>query len=264
MAAGINEGDKGRHLMTYHPLGWTSSSRYFHNDEWLDFNMLQSGHARKNFDNYRMIEEDYALVPSKPCMDGEPCYEGHPVDWNPDNGFFDDQDARQAAYWALLAGAHGHTYGCQHIWQVYTPGKESDKNWLIFWREALNLPGAWGMLYMRNLFESRPFYLLVPDQSIIKGGAGEGEDHIRAARASDGSFAFIYIPTGKPVQVDGSKLSGSSIRAWWYNPREGSAALIGIYSRKNELKFNPPSSGRGCDWVLVLDDASKNYSMPGR
>jgi hypothetical protein len=27
--------------------------------------------------------------------------------------------------------------------------------------------------------------------------------------------------------------------------------------------FTPPSSGRGCDWVLVLDDASKGYPPPG-
>jgi hypothetical protein len=27
--------------------------------------------------------------------------------------------------------------------------------------------------------------------------------------------------------------------------------------------FTPPSSGRGCDWVLVLDDAAKGYPPPG-
>jgi hypothetical protein len=27
-------------------------------------------------------------------------------------------------------------------------------------------------------------------------------------------------------------------------------------------KFTPPSSGYGQDWVLVLDDAAKNYAKP--
>jgi hypothetical protein len=26
--------------------------------------------------------------------------------------------------------------------------------------------------------------------------------------------------------------------------------------------FTPPSSGRGCDWVLVLDDTSRGFPPP--
>jgi pimeloyl-ACP methyl ester carboxylesterase len=28
-------------------------------------------------------------------------------------------------------------------------------------------------------------------------------------------------------------------------------------------RFTPPSSGRGCDWILVLDDASRGFALPG-
>ena len=48
MAAGIAEGDGGAHLKTYHPTGIQSSSTWFHNDAWLDFNMVQSRHMILN------------------------------------------------------------------------------------------------------------------------------------------------------------------------------------------------------------------------
>ena len=54
LATGIKQGDSGRHLMSYHPTGTydgyntadgpRNSSAYWHDDEWLDFNMIQSGH----------------------------------------------------------------------------------------------------------------------------------------------------------------------------------------------------------------------------
>src|SRR5690606_32925852 len=37
-------------LMTYHPRGRTASSDWFHNEPWLDFNMVQSGHRRYDQD----------------------------------------------------------------------------------------------------------------------------------------------------------------------------------------------------------------------
>ena len=84
MAGGIRSADPN-HLMTYHPMGSRSSSECFHQAEWLDFNMHQSGHSDRYIPNYRKIMADYALDPPKPCMDAEPIYESHPFGWNPKN-----------------------------------------------------------------------------------------------------------------------------------------------------------------------------------
>ncbi len=62
MAQGLDEGDGGAHLMSFHPNGGRTSSEWWQNEDWLDFNMLQSGHAR-NRDNYTMIAADYARTP---------------------------------------------------------------------------------------------------------------------------------------------------------------------------------------------------------
>ena len=63
MAAGIKAGDEGQHLLTFHPRGPGRSSDYFHQADWLDFNMVQSSHAAHGFDNGLFMDHDYALVP---------------------------------------------------------------------------------------------------------------------------------------------------------------------------------------------------------
>lgn len=65
---------------------------------------------------------------------------------------------------------------------------------------------------------------------------------------------MIYSPEGRPVVVDLCKLSGSSVNAWWYDPRTGEANRI-EFSADQRQRFVPPFSGRRNDWVLVLDDA---------
>ena len=263
LAEGLAEGDGGRHLKTYHPWGETSSSYWLHHERWLDFNLLQSGHGSKVPNNYRMIAYDYNLEPAKPCLDGEPAYEDHPIGWNPDNGWFNDFDVRQRAYYALFSGAHGHTYGCHDIWQMWQPGREPISNARTSWRDALDLPGSFDMLHVRDLMESRPFLLRVPDQSVVCGDCGAGSDYIAATRASDGSYAFVYIPDGRAVTVNMSLISGSRAVGYWYDPREGTASLIGVFPTAGTRVFEPPSKGCGCDWVLVLDDESRGFPPPG-
>jgi hypothetical protein len=130
LAAGLREGDGGAHLITYHPRGPGLSSDKLGDAAWLDFNMVQSSHGAHDHDNGLFAEHDYALTPPRPTVDGEPRYETMPV------GFyfsdvsridrFDDYDVRQAAYGSVFAGACGHTYGNNNVWQ---PGRAHDLAW---------------------------------------------------------------------------------------------------------------------------------------
>ncbi len=98
---------------------------------------------------------------------------------------------------------------------------------------------------------------------MLASDPGTGAEHVRAARAIDGSYAFVYIPVPKPVKVRLDKLSGREVRAWWYDPRLGEAKLIGEFRQGGEREFKPEGSGE-VDWVLVLDDASKDFPPPGK
>lgn len=263
MAAGLRAGDGGAHLITYHPMGGQSSADMLHEEPWLDFNMLQSGHSRRNTPNYEMIARDYARTPVKPCMDGEPCYEDHPVNWKEDDGYFEAWDVRKAAYWALFAGAHGHTYGAQPIWQMWAPPRQKVSFVRRTWQEALDLPGGSQVRFAKELLLSRPFLSRIPDQSLIAGDPGHGAEHIRATRDSRGKYAMVYLPVGQPVSVRTDLLGGRRLRAWWFDPRTGESRQAGTYEAKGVVGFVPPSSGEGQDWVLVLDDVAARFPAPG-
>jgi hypothetical protein len=268
MARGLKQGDGGRHLITYHPRGPGLSSDYFHTADWLDFNMYQSSHAARDHDNGVFAEHDYGLTPPKPTLDGEPRYEllcvGFYVANAARNVRFDDYDVRQAAYWSLLAGACGHTYGHGSIWQMWQPGRKPVLWASVPWYESLDHPGAFQMGHLRRLFESRPFQKLVPDQSIIMSGPDTGAAKIRAARASDGSFAFVYSPRGEQFMVRVSAIRSSRIRATWFDPRYGVTEPIHTTDTPGFQTFVPPTCGRGCDWLLVLDDATASFGPPGQ
>lgn len=262
MAAGLTEGDGGRCLKTFHPMGGQTSSTYFHTEDWLDFNMYQTGHAR-NRDGYNLIAGDYALEPIKPCMDAEPGYEDHPNGFKVENGYLDEYDVRKAAYWNLFAGAHGHTYGCHDIWQFLN----TDRFPAVMaartpWREAIHLPGANQMRFVRKLIESRPFLSRIPDQALLLSDPETGGDHVQATRSDDGVYAFIYIPSGKPVTVDLGRLSGKTILARWFDPRTGAVLPIGEFPQGNPAEFTPPVDGP--DWVLMLDDPDRGFAAPGQ
>ncbi len=263
MADGLARGDEGRHLMTFHPNGGATSAQFFPDDSWLDFQMLQSGHDRDT-PNHDRIAADYARKPTRPCLDGEPGYEDHPAGFRASNGYLDAYDARKAAYWALFAGACGHTYGCHDIWQFLGPTRPAITAARTPWREAMRLPGADQMRHVRALIESRPFPARVPDQSLVKSDPGRGTDHVRATRADDGSYAFVYSASGRPFTVDLDRLSGARLRAAWYDPRMGTSAPIAEIDRAGPREFRPPTSGRGQDWILVLDDPAKSHPPAGR
>jgi len=104
MAAGIREVIAGHQLMSLHPPGRSSSSDFLAHAPWLDFDMIQSGHAGLTTPNYQFVEQDLQWANTRPTLDAEPNYEDHPVmspTWKPILDWrFDDSDVRRAAYHA--------------------------------------------------------------------------------------------------------------------------------------------------------------------
>jgi len=121
---------------------------------------------------------------------------------------------------------------------------------IMDWKTALLRPGAKQMVYLRSLMESRSFLDRVPDQSLIAENY-EGANYLVATRGKD--YALIYTPSGLNIKVNMGKISGNLVGANWYDPRTGKYVYIGMYENKGVLDFLPPSSGRGEDWILVLD-----------
>ena len=270
MARGLRQGDGGSHLMTFHPPGGRGSAEWFHTDDWLDFNMRQNGHVTEFTERYAKTREDYDRTPAKPVIDGEPIYEDHPVSFDPDNlGHSTAADVRRPLYWDLFSGACGHTYGHHSVWQMWRDGRNPINRPLMPWHEAIHQPGAAQMQFGRKLLESRPQAQRIPDNDVVvtdrvaSSVPGAGRYRFAATRDRGGSYAMIYVPVGRKFRVRMDKISGPTVKAWWYNPRDGKAEAIGEFPNTGEREFISPTPGEALDWILVLDDASKGFPPPG-
>ena len=270
IGATLHKYDPG-HIATYHPRGRFQSSEWFHKESWLQFNMFQSGH--RNYaqdtsagelhygeDNWRYIQADYQRKPVKPTLDGEPSYEGIPQGLHDTlQAFWTAADVRRYGYWSVFAGGAGYTYGNNAVMQMHKPG-DKDGNYGVkdYWYHAIDDEGARQMKHLKDLMMSRPYLERVPDQSLIAGNPGERYDHLLATRGKQ--YAFIYTYTGRTMQVNMGKIAGDTVKAYWFNPRNGNLALIGKFPNKGVAAFDPPGvQQNGNDWVLVLD----TY-IPGR
>lgn len=272
-AAGLREGAGGRkQLITYHPTGRESSSFWFQDAPWLDFNSIQSGHFIRTT-NFRLIAADYAKVPVKPTVDMEPGYENitdRLVRNDPKAPRIEAPDVRRAAYLGALAGDAGFTYGCGEVYEFWSPGSGAPlPGWAagLPWKQSLKLPGSFQVQYVRRLIESRPMLRREPDQGLLASDPDLPVlRRVEAMRGSDGSYAFVYSAAGEPFRVHLEMLSGKRLDAWWYDPRTGSARRLETgepLAPSGVREFTPPSSGEGQDWVLVLDDAAAHYPPPG-
>ncbi|MDH6358570.1 glycoside hydrolase family 140 protein [Parabacteroides sp. PF5-9] len=248
----LRKADKN-HLITFHPQGERSSSEWFHNCDWLDFNMSQTGHCQRNYAAYeKIVQRDYNLIPVKPCLDGEPRYENHPICWQPDSlGWFDDVDVRQAMYWNLFTGALGHTYGCHDIWQMLTPEFEPTGQARGNWKTSMDLPGAFDLIYARQLMERFDWTSRIPDLSLIVSENSSPDHKIVALRGN--GFAFVYFPHGENATINLEPISRKNKFALsWMNPRTGELKEGEEVMRTSACQITPPSSGRGNDWVLII------------
>jgi hypothetical protein len=232
MAAGLERGDGGDHLITYHPSGGTNSSDYWPAEPWLDFHLFQSGHHQRASANFAMNAKNLALQPLKPTLDGEPCYEDHPVRGLMKNGkpteWFDDADVRRAAWWSVLSGACGHVYGTHSVWQFHDLEKRKPQtDARTPWQAALDLPGATQMGVMRRFIERLEWTKLRRDDAFLAGNPSQSREagqRPMAAIAADGSFAVVYLPAGGQDSTTAVSLAADLSRLS-FSPAELAATL---------------------------------------
>lgn len=241
-------------LMTYHPRGGgQSSSKHLHDEPWLDFNMIQTT-TRFEFANYETVARDYALQPPKPTLDAEVTYEDS-LSLNrkePQDRRITPWDVRRAAYWSVFAGSFGHTYGHRSFIAWIRKGETFKFGAHIPWYESLDAPAANQMRFVRSLMETYSLVDHVPDATLLADARSRGKAHLQATRASDRHVALVYSPLGKPIKVRMDKLTGSHVKASWYDPRTGAGTPGELFAARGVQTFHPPSSGEDHDWILVL------------
>ena len=242
LAAGLREGDGGRHLVTFKPDPAPYSSSFIHSEGWLDFNSMQTWNGVKLI--YPMVTKDYQLKPVKPVLMAEGAYEA-----GSEYGFaVRPLWVRRQAYYSYLAGAH-HTYGHNDSWRV-----------LPTWKKALDAPGAVQLGILKKIFLARKeWWLLVPDQSVLaSGGRTTGDVLHLAARHQEGKWVMVYLADRASFSVDMSQIKAARASAFWVDPRSGDSLPIGSVSTTGVKSFSTPDGWE--DALLILEAASSGRS----
>lgn len=216
LARGLKAGDGGAHIMTYHPNGWRSSSYYFHNEPWLDFNMIQTWAVDCV---YQAVLGDYLLLPPKPTVIGETTYEAG--NEYPD-GPITPLVTRRLAWWAHMGGGF-YTYGHSQSWRM-------EAGWL----EAVEAaPGGHQMAIFKRVANSRRWWEMIPDSGIITHGISEGHTRNTACRAIDRSWAMVYFASQTHMRLLMDRIAQRYAKATWVNPATGEERDGGIYETGN-------------------------------
>lgn len=279
MGQGLRAGASGDRLISFHPTG-RATSEIFHSEGWLDFNALQTGHARPNLPNHHHIERLYHACPTKPCLDMECNYEMMPAGFirnqglQPElSGAYSAYDVRKAYYRSVLAGGAGFAYGCEPIRQVYRKGDRVHA-WsgegMCTWDEALSAPGSSQLRLLKDVLGERSYFTREPAQQLLRSirGVGEWADHtdvgltfarqentdpvarIAVARCREGRYILVYLPVRQILQVDTSDLAGDRLDVTVYNPETREVAARLDSANSGTFHYLPE---RDLDSFLVID-----------
>jgi Tol biopolymer transport system component len=241
LAAGLQEGDAGRHLITVHPdPAPASSSDPWHKEDWLKFNTIQTWNSGPA--NCQMVAADYARAPVKPVVNGEARYE--------QEGGTTPLDIRRGAYWSFLAGGY-YSYGHGDNWRA--PGN---------WKAWIDSPGSRHMAVYRQIATSLPkWWARVPDPSVFVDGPGKGNVMNAAARSAAGDWILVYLPTRATVAVHLNKLTAAGkADAFWIDPKTGDRTRIGDYPTSGQQSFTPPGGWDDC--VLLVAKSATAAEKP--
>ena len=216
LAQGLREGDGGSHLITYHPCGSRSSSTFFHQDDWLDFNMIETWTDWPSV--YPSVLADTFLTPVKPVVLGEGAYENGP---EYPLGPITPLLVRRQAWWAFMAGGF-ITYGQDQMWRM-SPG----------WTSTFDTPGADHMTLFKQLATSRRWWERVPDQTLFASGVGSERSLNTAVLGADASWGMLYLSDQSHVLVKLDKIQAKYVRCTWVNPATGETVDAGCLPTGN-------------------------------
>jgi hypothetical protein len=245
--------DQAGLLATTHPTGMNFPWRDWEDEKWLTVLGYQSGHG----DDGRAVKWIHSGPVSeyvknreltRPIINLEPPYEGHLAyqSRKPHSAY----NVRRAVYQSLLAApVAGVTYGGHGVWSWHAkPGAEPTDHGgtgvAKVWKDALDLPGAEQMGFVRAFIESLPWTELRPAPSMVGQESGK-EDPLRyvsCAATPDNSLYVYYFPAGATASVRLHISDPAAVR--WFNPRTGK-----WNDKKPKGLFAPPDEE---DWLMVV------------
>jgi hypothetical protein len=263
---GLKDGCAGENLVTVHPCSPNSSSKFYANSPWLDFYMSQAksgtGTANAAYDAAALVEKDFQITPLKPTMMAEHRYETGTTE--------DPIIQRRNLYQCVFAGAFGHAYGHDALWQM-TP--HTGKAWMLKswnpgvtnWMDALDTPAVRQLANIRIFLREHPIWNCFPDQTLVLIGQGTNvATRIQAMRdgepgKNNASCVMAYISASRAVTLDSRVIADQLLNIYWFNPTTGESQNL-RHEILNSGNFTQEKTPDGLDGVLVIEATAKNNS----
>jgi hypothetical protein len=227
----------------------------------LDFDMLQTGHSG-HFDfagTLKAVARSLDHEPKMPVINSEVNYEGI-LEMN-------REEIQRLYFWScVLAGAAGHTYGANGIWQVNTaehplgPSPHGVSWGDTSWQVAAQLPGSTHLGVAKRILERYPWWEIEPHQEWIESGLvgmyvpEHASFFVPRAAGTPGKLRLIYTSylLGALTKVTGIE-PGVQYRASYVNPSNGSQLDLGAVTADESGDWRPPTPPIFRDWVLILE-----------
>lgn len=248
VASGIRDYDTN-HLQTVELEFYISSS--LDDTNWAPIIGLNAAYTYSP--TYAEVLHAYNQSSTLPAFMIEANYE-YETNSNTDGG--SPRILRMQEYWTMLSGAAGQLYGNYYTVRFPPSG----------WQNYLDSPGVTQLQYMANLFGSRAWYKMVPDQThaFVTGGYGQftssgfiaHNNYVTSAVTPDGSLGMAYLPQGGRITVAMTKFR-NTVSARWFDPSANTFTNVAgsPFSNTNTQSFTSPGSNSAGDpdWVLVLE-----------
>jgi hypothetical protein len=218
-------------LITMH-MG-TGVGPHFHAEEWLSFDMYQSGHnggdaRRQSGRAVGMAADLLSLTPRKPIVNGEAIYEG-------DLG--GAYDVRRTAWLSVLSGAVGYTAGINEVYRW-----EEDAT------SKMNVPSSGQIALLAAFLRALQWWDLRPAPQRI---LNQPEDRARLmafAHTEDKTLGIAYLPENESITLDLANCA-PAYAADWISPSTGEWRGGSSVTPSPDTVFSAPDAR---DWVLLL------------
>lgn len=153
---------------------------------------------------------------------------------------------------AICSGAKGVGRGNNPIWHFSSPNGLYPGNVSGSWTTYMSSDGYLDLARLIALIQQYDIHLLEPktDTSLVTTSLGTGDTRICPARASDGSFAWIFVPTNQTPTVNLAAIQSQWVRVSLIDPATSAKTHYATAANTGTLNVTT-----GAERLIVLEAA---------
>ena len=254
VAKAINDNDVYHHPLTAH---MENTSVTLAKDSWWGDKPFHTWWAiqwqQGIQDNIGFVGKEFWNNPvPKPSVLYESAYDGF---WT------DSKGARAAGYKAFQNGIFGYGYGANGVWNDLYSNSPADYGTdyemparYLNWCDGANLPAASQLKYFKDVYNSIPWWKLVPRFDDPLWSTFVDKDQAFIATIGQQVYFVFFSNKVRATGIVKNLIIGKKYRANWYNILNGKYIKIGFFTTSTGV-YSVPSKPNEGDWLLIIKGA---------